>query len=496
MAKKIILAHTSGDEYYERMQVLSTTAEETVAPGTVNLPVNTGINDAKTDADPELHAYLNGSAKVILCNIDTPDPEEDLPALVTSESWFTLLTPSVTVPWVYGHQDFHLVTLDPNEEEIPACGNPHGVVRVGDSLVFNNFDDTKLYQAPISAFESSAGSGTGTGNVIPTVTLLNLGTPVCLGYHGVSLIAKIHDGVTDVFALYIDGPDGQSYGPSKLVRARFYANGDETNLQVVELGMNAIALDFVPGTDAIIVTVIGGYQHSGYTNGNNSSLQIVTNVSDATFEQTNVRTLLTGDGTAASGQPGVPISLGGNYDIRGFVMGGGTAWLLCQSFDEHYHAYWRLFLVDSALLLALTSAVNISTAIGQDILSQVDFAYGTFGNNWDLYFDNSDGMLIFSQGSKLRFSAAGDYHNFRLFEGGVLYDYSALPSTAIPPANINVNSVLPLADLMAQAEQNIFADNRLHKAHHAMKMAARAAAQAAAAAAPAEEEEEEEKSKE
>jgi hypothetical protein len=492
MAKKIILAHTSGDEYYERMQVLSTTAEETVAPGTVNLPVNTGINDAKTDADPELHAYLNGSAKVILCNIDTPDPTEDLPALVTSESWFTLLTPSVTVPWVYGHQDFHLVTKS-GIVETPTCGNPHGVVRVGDYLVFNNFDKPELYPALISDIESAA------GNVV--VTPINLAvaggidSPV-YGYHGVSLIAKTHDGVTDVFALYIDGPSGQSYGPSKLVRVRFDSSGAAGTPQVVELGMNAIALDFVPGTDAIIVTVIGGYQHSGYTNGNNSSLQIVTNVSAAIFTQTNVKTLLTGDGTFDPEEdPGVEISLNGNYDIRAFVMNGSTAWLLCQSFDDHYHAYWRLFLVNGTALLGLTSAVDISTAITQTILSQVDFAYGTFGNNWDLYFDNSDGMLIFSQGSKLRFSAAGDYHDFRLFEGGVLYDYSAIPSTAIPPANINVNSVLPLADLMAQAEQDIFADNRLHKAHHAMKMAARAAAQAAAAA-PAEEEEEEGKSKE
>jgi hypothetical protein len=503
MAKKIILAHTSGNEYYEMMQVLSTTANEPVVPGSVNLPVNTGIIDPKMEADPELSAYLNGSAKVILCNIDTPDPTENLPDLVTSESWFTLLTPNATGNWVYGHQDFHLVRVVVEEEEtveVPVCGNPHGVVRVGDSLVFNNFDYPILYRAPISAFESPAGSGTGSGNVVATEILLTiLGQAVYGGYHGVSLIAKTHDGVTDVFALYIDGPSGENYGPSKLVRARFNSSGAVTDQQAVTLGMNAIALDFAG--DAILVTVIGGYQHNGSTNGVNSSLQVVTNVFASTFAQTNVRTLLTGDGEIEietnTEETLIPISLDGNYDIRAFVASpnGGAVYLLCQSFDNHYHAYWRLFLVNGtiATVLACTNK-SIGEAVAEGILSQVDSGYGAFGNNWDLYFDNTHGMLIFSQGSKLRFSTEGNYNNFRLFEEGALYDFSAVPPTENPPANINVNSVLPLADLMALAEQGTFKDNRLHKAHHAMRMAAKAAK---AAAAPAEEEEEEEgKSKE
>jgi hypothetical protein len=496
MAKKIIVAHTAGSEYYGEMQVLSTTAEETVVPGSVNLPVNTGISDPETKADPELRAYLNVNAKVILCNIDTPDPEEDLPDLVTSESWFTLLAPDAEAPWDYDdHQDFHLVTVDTEGGETPVCGNPHGLVRVGDTLVFNNFDDTKLYQAPISAIESDAGSGTGTGNVVPTEINLNetgLLDEFVYGYHGVSLVAKANSttGGTDVFALYIDGPGGQNYGPSKLVRVRFDSSGVAGDLEAVTLAKNAIALDFVPGTDGIIATCLGGYQHSGYTNGVNSALQLITNVS-GTFTEPQVSTLLTGDGTFdPETEPGVPISLNGNYDIRAFVVSanGNTAYLLCQSFDAHYHAYWRLFRVKGSI--TTIDNESISQAVTAKNLTEVDSAYGTFGNNWDLYFDDTHGMLIFSQGSKLRFSEAGDYSKYRLFEGGVLYDFGAVPSGDIPPANINVNSVLPLADLMAQAERGVFADNRLHRAHHAMKMAARAAAKASAAqgAAPADEE--------
>jgi hypothetical protein len=499
MAKKIILAHTSGDEKYQRMQVLSTTAEEPVVPGSVNLPVNTEIEDAKMASDPELGAYLNGSAKVILWNIDTPDPEEDLPALVTSESWFTLLVPDAEGAWDYGHQEFHLVTVDPDTGvETPVCGNPHGVVRAGNTLVFNNFDEPILYQALISEFESETGSGRPGGNV--TVTELDLSAtegvldlPV-YGYHGVSLIAKTHhNGDTDAFALYIDGPSGENYGPSKLVRVRFYANGDPTDIQAVTFGMNAIALDFAG--DAIIATILGGYQHSGFTNGVNSSLQIVTNIFDATFAQTNVRTLLTGDGEIEletnTEDTVIEISLDGNYDLRAFVISvdGGVVYLLCQSFDKHYHAYWRLFLVNGSIATILACAnKSIGEAVAEGILSQVDSGYGAFGNNWDLYFDNTHGMLLFSQGSKLRFSAEGSYNNYRLFEEGALYDFSAVPPTEDPPANINVNSVLPLADLMALAAKGISKDNRLHKAHHAMKLAAKAAK--AAKAAPEEEEEE------
>jgi hypothetical protein len=252
----------------------------------------------------------------------------------------------------------------------------------------------------------------------------------------------------------------------------------------------------VPGTDGIIATCIGGYQHSGYTNGVNSALQIVANVSAADFENATVSTLLTGDGEidpeTNTELDVIPIALDGNYDIRAFVVSadGTIVYLLCQSFDAHYHAYWRLFLVNGSIATVLAcSNKSIGEAVAEGILNEVDSAYGSYGNNWDLYFDDTHGMLIFSQGAKIRFSAAGSYSAYRLFEGGALFDYSVVPPGDFPPANVGLNSALPLADLMAQAERGVFADNRLHRAHHAMKMAARAAAKASA---PAEEEEEEE----
>jgi hypothetical protein len=424
-------------------------AAATAEVASIQDPDDTFVPIRAGESDPKVFSYAYGQDPAILvAKVTTPPGWGVQP----SSCKYTLAAPKAGVgtAWKVLARD---IVLKSGGEEVAT--NPFGVAQVGNWLFLIDFDSPKIYQLGVNEL-----------NRLPDGEEHELAyTPFDPNDEGAGLpplakgqaiiAAQDSAGNPFLFALYIVADittkPYPTYSLSRLVKIE--VDPDYGILSVAgtvdNLTYNAQELIYInnfDGSPGLLIPALGGpQQYTGYSNGEDSKLQLVRPFASPMT----VKDLLKGD----------PLALPPTaYDIRAVAAapdtsGASPIFILTGTMDTAYNQNWRLY-ATTADLLKTTNDTALSAAVTADTIWQSDGGLGSPGNYWDIYYENgttpgspAGDRLWFLRGSPIVIGATPGFpNNPKTFAVG--YDQGQI-------GGVNVDSAALVSETMKQAAKGL-----------------------------------------
>jgi hypothetical protein len=416
---------------------------------------------AAGDPDPVLFTFTVPDAnnepqvRILLVKVDTPVPGG------SSTGRYSVLKPHEppSGTWETLARDVYLLAKDGSTR---VAGNPHALAHTPDGLYIIDYDSQKIWPLGITELDGEIDPDGGSVDHELDGVPIDVGAIVPdfpANAKGQDLVYLRDDDNDDeyLFVLYqVPNPSVSSgYDLSWLVRLKKNASGIFVYDIHTDVGMNAQAIIPVTGSNgkSLFVPALGGIQHDGSTNGENSTIHVAAPfVAADDFE---AEELVKGDNA-----PSTPAT----FDIAAIAASvNGTVYILTFTFASGYSALnWKLYkttvdqLLDAgdtnlSVLEELPNNTNpgrILTVAAQGPTGGID-GYGGL-NYWNIVMENGSAAA----GNRLWFRRDGiqahDANNYsaspRVFDWGL-----ALGETG----GVNINSFDLAAETIRQARAGV-----------------------------------------
>jgi hypothetical protein len=391
---ELLLAYSVLDELYQnglikQIEGLPAGAQSEVA--SITDPGETYVPLGPKEGDPKVFSYAYGQDPAILiARVTTPGS--------TSTCEYTLAAPEAGCgkAWKVLARDVVLKDSGGNN----AAANPYGAAQVGNRLFIIDYDTRFIYTLGVNELNGlppgdhtlaaepfDPNSGTG-------------GAGLPANAHGQAIIA-VSDGAGNpfLFALYTvssPNPDPSVYIPdyTSSILVKIAIDPAYGFLSYVEkrddIAKNAQELIYIenfdgttPAVPGLLIPALGGGQHYGTTNLDESNLQLVRPFA--------------GSGSAMA--PAIPLLIGDNppaatptYDIRAVAVApdadsNGSVFVLTGTMDANANQDWKLY----QTILSSFRTLNNTPLSQASSMWAADSGAGSPGYYWDIYYENGTG---------------------------------------------------------------------------------------------------------
>jgi hypothetical protein len=452
MAKELLMAYSALDALYMNgliKQIEGEPAADVTEVASITDPDETYVPLGPYDRDPKVFSFAYGQDPAILVAKAVSAAGEQ-----PSSCKYTLAAPEAGggKKWECLAKD---IVLQRNGVDVAT--NPYGVAQVGNALFLIDYDSRFIYQLGVNElndlpdkekheleytpFDPNAGGTSGAG--LPALA------------KGQAIIAaRDPAGNPFLFALYtvadITTLPYPTYSLSRLVKIAIDPVYGILSVvgTVDDLAYNAQELIYIEsfaGSPGLLIPAQGGPpQYTGYTNGEDSKLQLVRPFASPMT----AKDLFKGD----------PLALPPTtYDIRALAAPPDAGpyhiiYLLTGTMDTAYNQNWRLYKTSTASLNR-QNVMSLSAAVAGQYITEVAGGTGSPGNYWDIYYENGTGSgsagdrLWFLRGSPIYITAVDPYGTpNKLFDTG--YAQGQI-------GGINVDSATLVGETMKQAAKGV-----------------------------------------